>query len=296
MARQCLVAAIMHQPAAKSSASTNRGLQQSKSPVLPVNGPVKEAKCKDLEKIVVGDDPEKFFQVKAQLPSQEKKRLIEFLKRNIDVFAQSAYEAPKLNPSFIRHHLNVNPSVTPKKQPPRYLSKDHFDAVKHEVMKFKQAEAIKEVFYPKWLANTIIVKKKNAKWRVCVDFTDLNKACPKDPFPMPQIDQLMDATIGHPRMSFLDAFQGYRQIPLALDDQEKTAFVTPIGNYHYKVMPFGLKNVGSTYQRMITRMFDPQLGKNIEVYIDDMVVKSKLESKHVNDLKNIFEILKRHEL
>ena len=81
-----------------------------------------------------------------------------------------------------------------------------------------------------------------------------------------------------------------------MDDQEKTAFVTPIGNYHYKVMPFGLKNVGSTYQRMITRMFDPQLGKNIEVYIDDMVVKSKLESKHVNDLKNIFEILKRHEL
>ena len=81
-----------------------------------------------------------------------------------------------------------------------------------------------------------------------------------------------------------------------MDDQEKTAFVTPIGNYHYKVMPFGLKNVGSTYQRMMTRMFDPQLGKNIEVYIDDMVVKSKLESKHVNDLKNIFEILKRHEL
>ena len=81
-----------------------------------------------------------------------------------------------------------------------------------------------------------------------------------------------------------------------MDDQEKIAFVTPIGNYHYKVMPFGLKNVGSTYQRMITRMFDPQLGKNIEVYIDDMVVKSKLESKHVNDLKNIFEILKRHEL
>ena len=81
-----------------------------------------------------------------------------------------------------------------------------------------------------------------------------------------------------------------------MDDQEKTTFVTPIGNYHYKVMPFGLKNVGSTYQRMITRMFDPQLGKNIEVYIDDMVVKSKLESKHVNDLKNIFEILKRHEL
>ena len=95
-------------------------------------------------------------------------------------------------------------------------------------------------------------------------------------------------------MSFLDAFQGYHQIPLALDDQEKTAFVTLIGNYHYKVMSFGLKNVGSTYQRMMTKMFEPQLSRNIEVYIDDMVVKSKVVSEHVGDLANIFEILRRH--
>ena len=105
--------------------------------------------------------------------------------------------------------------------------------------RLKQAGAIKEVFYPEWLANTVVVKKKSRKWRVCVDFMDLNKACPKDPFPMPKIDQLVDATVSHLRMGFLDAFQGYHQIPLALDDQEKTAFVTPIENYHYKVMPFG---------------------------------------------------------
>ena len=97
-------------------------------------------------------------------------------------------------------------------------------------------------------------------------------------------------------MSFLDAFQGYHQIPLALVDQEKTAFVTPIGNYHYKVMPFSLKNVGSTYQRMMTKMFEPQLGKNVEVYIDDMVVKSKLVFEHVGNLTNIFEILREHKL
>ena len=109
-------------------------------------------------------------------------------------------------------------------------------------MKLKQAGTIKEVFYPKWLANTVMVKKKTRKWCVCVDFTDLNKACPKDPFLMPQIDQLVDATVGHPRMSFLDAFQRYHQIPLALDDQEMTTFVTPIRNYNYKVMPFDLKN------------------------------------------------------
>ena len=95
-------------------------------------------------------------------------------------------------------------------------------------------------------------------------------------------------------MRFLDALQGYHQIPLALGDQEKTVFVTPAGNYHYKVMPFGLKNAESNYQRMMTRMFEPQLGKNIEVSIDDMVVKSKVVSEHLGDLRNIFEILRKH--
>ena len=129
-----------------------------------------------------------------------------------------------------------------------------------------------------------------------MDFTDLNKACPKEPFPLPRIDQLMDATVGHPRMSFLDAFQGYHQIPLALDDQEKTSFVTPVGNHHYKVMPFSLKNAGSTYQKMMTKMSEAQMGKNIEVYMDDMVVKSKMMSEHIRDLTNIFKILRGHKL
>ena len=250
-----------------------------------------------MDRIAIGNDLEKFFQLGARLPPQEKEELVEFLKRNIDVFTWNAYEAPGVDPSFIYHHLNVNPSVIPRKQPPQLSSKDHSDAVKDEVMKLKRAGAIKEVFYPEWLANTMIVKKKkNGKWRVCVDFTDLNKFYPKDPFPMPRIDQLVDATVGHPRMSFLDAFQGYHQIPLALEDQEKTTFVTPIRNYHYKIMPFGLKNAGSTYQRMMTKMFEPELGKNIEVYINDMVVKSKVESEHVNNLENIFEILRRHKL
>ena len=94
----------------------------------------------------------------------------------------------------------------------------------------KEAGAIKEIFFPDWLANTVVVRKKNGKWKVCVDFTDLNRACPKDPFPMPKIDQLVDATYGHPRMSFLDAFQGFHQISLATKDQEKTAFISPDTN------------------------------------------------------------------
>ena len=97
-------------------------------------------------------------------------------------------------------------------------------------------------------------------------------------------------------MSFLDTFQGYHQIPLALDDQEKTAFIIPIGNYHYKVMPFGLKNARFTYQRMMTRMFESLLGKNIMIYIDDRVVKSKMVSEHLGDLRIIFEILRNYKL
>ena len=154
---------MLHQLEVESLASAKRGIQQLKALVLPVNGSAEEAKCEDLETVVVGDDLKKLFQVGAQLPLQEKEVLVEFLKRNVDVFAWSAYEAPGVDPSFICHHLNVNPSVTPKKQPPWRLSKDHSDAVKNEVMKLKQAGAIKEVFYLKWLANTVVVKKKNGK-------------------------------------------------------------------------------------------------------------------------------------
>ena len=125
------------------------------------------------------------------------------------MFAWDTYDAPGVDLSFICHHLNANPSATPKKQPHRRPSKEHVNAVRDEMIKLKKAGAIKEVFDPEWLANTVVVKKKNGKWRVCIDFTDLNKVRPEDLFPIPQIDQLVDATAGHPRMSFLDAFQGY---------------------------------------------------------------------------------------
>ena len=105
-------------------------------------------KCEDLEKVVIGDDPEKFFHIGAQLPLQEKEQLADLLRRNVDVFAWDAYEALRLDPKFICHHLNMNPSITPKRQPPRRPSKEHVEAVKSEVTKLKQAGAIKEVFYP----------------------------------------------------------------------------------------------------------------------------------------------------
>ena len=263
---------------------------------MPGDEPIEEVKCEDLERVAIGVDSKKFFQVGSELHPLEKEELIEFLRENADVFAWDACEALGVDLSFICHHLNVNPSITPRKQPPWRPSKEHANDVRDEVMKLKKPKAIKEIFYSEWLANTVVVKKKSGKWRVCVDFTDLIKACPKDPFLMPQIDQLVDTIAGHPRMSFLDAFQGYHQIALATDDQEKMAFLTPVGNYHYNVMPFGLKSARSTYQRKMTRMFESQLEKSIEAYIDDMVVKSKVATEHVRDLGDIFEILRRHKL
>uniref|UniRef100_A0A2N9EBE5 Reverse transcriptase domain-containing protein n=1 Tax=Fagus sylvatica TaxID=28930 RepID=A0A2N9EBE5_FAGSY len=158
------------------------------------------------------------------------------------------------------------------------------------------SRAIRELQYPTWLSNTVVVKKKNGKWRVCVDFTNLNQACPKDPFPLPKIDQLVDATVGQNRMSFLDAFQGYHQIALSIEDRKKTAFITPLGVYCYKVMSFGLKNASATYQQMVTKMFKDQIGRTVEIYIDDMVVKSKLSQNHLEDLTETFRTLRLHKL
>ena len=145
-------------------------------------GPTEEASCKDLERVIIDTDLEKIFQVGAQLPTHEKQALIEFLRDNVNIFAWDACEAPGIDPDFICHHLNVNPSITPRKQPPRHSSRDYYEAVKEKVTKVKRAGAIKDVFYLEWLANTVVVKKKNGKWRVCVDFTELNKACSKDHF------------------------------------------------------------------------------------------------------------------
>ena len=168
------------------------------------------ASCaKQLIRVKILPDVDRYFQVGECMTNEDKVEMLLFLMQNVDVFAWSPYEVPKVNPKFIIHKLNVDPSFPPKKQKPRRSAKEHVEALRQEVGKLKEAGAIKEIFFPDWLANTVVVRKKNDKWRVCVDFTDLNRACPKDPFPMPKIDQLVDATYRHPRMSFLDAFQGY---------------------------------------------------------------------------------------
>ena len=146
--------------------------------------------------------------------------------------------------------------------------------------------------YPKWLANVVLVKKANGKWRLCINFTDINRACPKDSFPLPRIDLIVDATAGHEILSFMDAFSGYNQISMDLIDQEKTSFITGQGTYYYLVMPFGLKKAGATYQRLVNRMFQKQIGTTMEVYIDDMLVKSTAAELHIAHLSGAFQILR----
>ena len=144
------------------------------------------------------------------------------------------------------------------------------------------AKFIKEVYYPNLLANVVMVKKANDKLRMFVDFTDLNKTCPNDSYPLP--NQLVDTTAGHKLLSFMDAFSGYNQIRMDEADQKKTSFVTSQGLFCYKVMPFDSKNVGATYQRLVNHMFRPQIKQNVEVYVDDMLVKSLDEEKYLYDL------------
>ena len=161
-----------------------------------------------------------------------------------------------------------------------------------EVNKLLVANFIREVHYLEWLANVVMVKKANEKWRMCVDFIDLNQTYPKDSFPLPRIDQLVDSIARHKLLTFMDAFSGYNQIQMAKEDQEKTAFITSQGLYCYKVMPFGLKNTGATYQKLVNQMFKKQIWRNVKVYVDGMLVKSKEEEDHLDDLKETFNTLR----
>ena len=251
----------------------------------------------ELDTIKLEDgSPEKTTKIGADLPPQIRKSIIQFLRNNKDVFTWSHEDMPSINPSIISHKLNINPTLRPVKQRCRVFSPERNDAVMEEVDKLLTANFIREVFYPDWLANVVMVKKNTGKWRMCVDFTDLNKACPKDSFPLPRIDQLVDSTAGHKLLTFMDAFSGYNQIMMDENDQEKTSFITSRGLFCYKVMSFRLKNARATYQRLMNRMFHDQIDRNVKVYVDDMLVKSKEEDDHLKDLEETFNMLRKYQM
>jgi hypothetical protein len=203
---------------------------------------------------------------------------------------------PGVPRELAEHSLNVRPDAKPVKQPLRRFAEEKRKAIGEEIARLLAAGFIMEVFYPNWLANPVFVLKKNNTWRMCIDYTSLNKACPKDPFTLPRIDQVIDFTAGCDLLSFLDAYSGYHQIPLYLPDQIKTSFITPYGAYCYVTMPFGLKNAGATYQRTMQRCLRGQIGRNVHAYVDDVVVKTKQSGTLLDDLKETFANLRRYRM
>nr|CAN67044.1 hypothetical protein VITISV_037623 [Vitis vinifera] len=189
-----------------------------------------------------------------------------------------------IHPSIASHRLNVLPTARPVRQRIRRFHPDRQKIIRDEIDKLLEAGFIREVEYLDWLANVVVVPKKKGKWQVCVDYINLNNACPKDSFPLPRIDQIVDSTAGQGILSFLDAFFGYHQIPMAPADEEKTVFITLHGLYCYKVMPF----------RLMTKIFKPLVDRTMEVYIDDIVIKSKTRGEHALHLQEVFHFLRNY--
>lgn len=272
-------------------------LQRASLPVNSVSPPTPKVHSQESEvlELPVDDvDQSRTVRVGAYLSDEMQQSILDFLRQNVSTFAWSMTDMKGIDPSITTHELNVDPTFKPIRQKRRKLGPDRSKAVNEEVDRLLGAGSIAEVRYPEWLANPVVVKKKNGKWRVCVDFTDLNKACPKDSYPLPSIDRLVESTAGNEMLTFMDAFSGYNQIMMHPDDREKTAFITDRGTYCYKVMPFGLKNAGATYQRLVNKMFADKLGTTMEVYIDDMLVKSLHATDHLRHLQECFETLNKY--
>ncbi|GJT82504.1 reverse transcriptase domain-containing protein [Tanacetum coccineum] len=152
-----------------------------------------------------------------------------------------------------------------------------------------KAGILQKVKHQTWIANTVMVNKSDEGWRMCVDFTDINKACPKDCYPLPKIDWKVESLSGFRLKCFLDAYKGYHQIQMTEEDEDKTAFFTGEEVFCYRKMPFGLKNAIATYQRLVDKVFYDQIGRNLEAYVNDMVIKRMFEEEMLADIKETFE-------
>jgi hypothetical protein len=232
----------------------------------------------------------------AHLSSEEERELLQFLSKNKDVFTWLAKDLHGVDRDIIKHALKTDEKITPKKQKLWKMYEEKVNTVEVEVQRLQDTKVIREVMYPVWLDNTVQVKKKNGKWRMCMDFTDLNKACKKDDFPLERVDKVVDDAANSEMLSLLDMFSGYHQIRVRKEDEEKTSFITPFGTFCFVRMPEGLKNAGCTFSRMIEIVLHPQLQRNILAYVDNIVVKSIQRKDHISDLSERFANLKETNL
>jgi hypothetical protein len=238
------------------------------------------------------NDACKHVRVGSELDPKQEAVLVDFLCANAEIFAWSPSDMPGIPRDVAEHSLDIRAGARPVKQHLRRFDEEKRRAIGEEVHKLMAAGFIKEVFHPECLANPVLVKKKGGKGRMCVDYTGLNKACPKVPYPLPCIDQIVDSTTGCETLSFLDAYSGYHQIKIKESDQLVTSFITPFGMYCYTTMPFGLRNAGATYQRCMNHVFREHIGRKVEAYIDDIVVKTRKASDLFSDLEVTFGCLR----
>ncbi|GJQ96084.1 reverse transcriptase domain-containing protein [Tanacetum coccineum] len=209
----------------------------------------------------------------AHQAAEERIKLCDLLQRNLDVFAWKPDDMTDVTRHIAKHWLNIREGCPPVRQKRRSQAADRNQAIQEEVEKLVDACIMKAVHYHNWLSNPVMVKRHDDSWRMCVDFKDLNKACPKDSYPLPKIDWTVESLCGFPFKCFLDAYKGYHQIKMAKEDEDKTTFITSQGVFCYSKMPFGLRNARATYQRLVDKAFHKQIDRNLKVYADDLVIK-----------------------
>ncbi|GJT50776.1 reverse transcriptase domain-containing protein [Tanacetum coccineum] len=236
--------------------------------------------------------PEQTVAISSTLTEEGGKELCGLLRRHLDVFAWKPADMTEVPRHVSEHRLNISEGCLPVRQKKRGQAPERNKAICKEVEKLVDADIMKEVHYHSWLSNPVMVKKHDGSWRMCVDFKDLNKACPKDGYLLPEIDWKVESLCGYPFKCFLDAYKGYHQIKMAEEDEEKMAFITSQGIFCYSKMSFGLKNAGATYQRLVHKAFQKQIGRNLEVYVDDLVIKSRTEKEVIRDMEETFKTLR----
>jgi hypothetical protein len=204
---------------------------------------------------------------------------------------------PGIPKEVAKHELKIFPNAKPIKQSMRRYNPEKARSMGEEINRLLEVKFIREIMEATWLSPPVMVEKKDTKiYRMSIDFTALNKHCLKDYFPLPRIDQIIDSTAGYERLSFLDAYSGYNQIRLKVEDKDKMACIIPHGVYCYMMMPFGLKNIGATYQWCIQACLKEQISRNVEVYIDDIVIKSTKADSLLGDLWETFANLDRYSI
>ncbi|GJU14770.1 reverse transcriptase domain-containing protein [Tanacetum coccineum] len=250
-------------------------------------------KVTNLKVAIHPDYPEQEVSIGGSLSDTGRAAVCALLQRNLDIFAWEPKHMTGVPRSITEHKLKIRQGYSPVRQKKRGQAPERAKAILEEVHKLVEAGIMREVYYHDWLSNPVMVKKSDGSWRMCVDFTDLNKACPQDCYPLPEIDWKVESLCGYPFKCFLDAYKGYHQIQMAKDDEENTAFHTSQGVYCYTKMPFGLNNAGATYQRLVDNAFEGQVGRNLEVYVDDLVIKSHTEDELVRNIVETFRALRK---